>query len=214
MTKLDFEMAKQIRQPKRPEGALPRDFVKLRRDRTEDENRQELMTLLQESAQTYLEVASVIESNSMTQARKLIEEHHGHRMWQVLALLTVFEIQAGRGERIAASRAYFEQKKSAMCKISLPTGRFRGAAECAYGTGPNGCYRVVIRVNADTFVGDGYNLVDALREAQNALRESMPGVCLHVAGLSPQYSESGLSSNSGFGYLGEQPVNILDPCDE
>ena len=57
---------------------------------------------------------------------------------------------------------------------------------------------------------DQYGLVTALRSAADQLEAE--GVTLKAAGTSPEFYETGLSFNSGRGYLGKGPaVSMMEP---
>jgi hypothetical protein len=57
---------------------------------------------------------------------------------------------------------------------------------------------------------DRYGLRAALLHLRDQL--ALAGIELHVAGLSPTFYETGLSSNSGFGYVAglSSPVHMMD----
>lgn len=57
---------------------------------------------------------------------------------------------------------------------------------------------------------DHWNLLPALEKATQVLLMTYPGSVIPFAGLSPDFYETGLTANSGSGYIGERSVRMLE----
>lgn len=69
-------------------------------------------------------------------------------------------------------------------------------------------YRVCVSTQDQDFHGsDSHSIHEALRAC--GARMNAAGFKLRVVGLSAQYGESGMSFNSGSGYLRGQPVSMM-----
>ena len=72
-------------------------------------------------------------------------------------------------------------------------------------------YRLTVEVDGHVYRGDDrHNAIEAVVACARELRSA--GVELLVAGMAPGFSESGLSHNSGFGYLEGHGVHMMDPA--
>lgn len=73
-------------------------------------------------------------------------------------------------------------------------------------------YRLVISWNTEKFTGnDRRTMIKALRDCAEQLW--LAGFQINVVGLTKEYSESGLSFNSGFGYLNRKGYPIHMMCE-
>lgn len=120
-------------------------------------------------------------------------------------------------------RTYQGQRRK--CLIACPKALANGAcvieeADGRYGTITTGrtetffgYYVRIISPNGDDWIGeDRHSLRKALKRAAEASEQD--GWTLLAIGLTPEWQESGLSANSGFGYHPAHPdrhVHMLEP---
>lgn len=72
-------------------------------------------------------------------------------------------------------------------------------------------YRLTLEVDGRQFVGeDRYNMINAIRQCGSAMQAT--GYELRVNAMSNSFQESGLSANSGYGYIHgrEGPEHMMD----
>ena len=188
-------MAKQLNQPKRPEGALPDGFFARCREMEEQAVRSNLEGCLRIISTLYEEAADCWSKEDPASALEKIHQIHGGLMWEALAL------EAVAREKLAArlERSGFRIIDSVRSQLIDLHGRSAGVLTAEIGPLLSGQGYSARLVFADReYPGqDHWNLLPALEKAAHVLLRTYPGSKIPFAGLSPDFYETGLTANSG-----------------
>lgn len=72
-------------------------------------------------------------------------------------------------------------------------------------------YRLTVSVGGNEYIGNSrQNMISAVRQCGQLMREA--GYGLQIMGMAKGFAESGLSVDSGYGYLAGSQVHMMDDC--